>query len=315
MFGIMGNFKGVEMIYVNLLFEGYVIDEVFGIWFGDWVMFFLLLVYIVDWMIGLYLQEMFGIQVIVVVDVCMIVVVFFDVWLIVWGVVFWVWEKFKVGIEFIVVCEIDEMKWQVLVWVMLVVGKCVNVLFVGEFMLDQLVVEWVKVDELVLFKLCEWLGFGELWWVLFGVVLIFKEMFVFFVGIGILIVEIWGMLELSCVVIVSYFCDGWLGIVGKLFFGLQGKIVEDGEYLVCGLLVMKGYCKELVKIVEVIDFDGWLYIGDVFDIDFDGYLWVVDCKKELIINVVGKNMLLVNIENIILVVCFMVGVMMVIGDG
>lgn len=42
---------------------------------------------------------------------CMIVVVFFDVWLIVWGVVFWVWEKFKVGIEFIVVCEIDEMKW------------------------------------------------------------------------------------------------------------------------------------------------------------------------------------------------------------
>lgn len=78
---------------------------------------------------------------------------------------------------------------------------------------------------------------------------------------------------------------------------------------------MKGYCKELVKIVEVIDFDGWLYIGDVFDIDFDGYLWVVDCKKELIINVVGKNMLLVNIENIILVVCFMVGVMMVIGDG
>lgn len=55
MFGIMGNFKGVEMIYVNLLFEGYVIDEVFGIWFGDWVMFFLLLVYIVDWMIGLYL--------------------------------------------------------------------------------------------------------------------------------------------------------------------------------------------------------------------------------------------------------------------
>lgn len=83
-----------------------------------------------------------------------------------------------------------------------------------------MVVEWVKVDELVLFKLCEWLGFGELWWVLFGVVLIFKEMFVFFVGIGILIVEIWGMLELSCVVIVSYFCDGWLGIVGKLFFGL-----------------------------------------------------------------------------------------------
>lgn len=83
--------------------------------------------------------------------------------------------------------------------------------------------------------------------------------------------------------------DGRLGTVGKLLPGLQGKIAEDGEYLVRGPLVMKGYRKEPAKTAEAIDSDGWLHTGDVFDIDSDGYLRVVDRKKELIINVAGKT--------------------------
>ena len=109
--------------------------------------------------------------------------------------------------------------------------------------------------------------------------------------------------------------DARLGTVGKLLPGLEGKIAEDGEFLVRGPLVMKGYRKEPAKTAEAIDADGWLHTGDILEVDADGYLRVVDRKKELIINAAGKNMSPANIENTILAACPMVGVMITIGDG
>lgn len=66
--GTTGNPKGVEMTHANLLFEGYAIDEVLGIRFGDRVTSFLPSAHIADRMTGLYLQEMFGTQVTAVAD-------------------------------------------------------------------------------------------------------------------------------------------------------------------------------------------------------------------------------------------------------
>ena len=123
------------------------------------------------------------------------------------------------------------------------------------------------------------------------------------------------MSELSCAATASHPRDARLGTVGKLLPGLEGKIADDGEYLVRGPLVMKGYRKEPAKTAEAIDADGWLHTGDIFDVDAQGYLRVVDRKKELIINAAGKNMSPANIENTILAACPMVGVMIAIGDG
>jgi long-subunit acyl-CoA synthetase (AMP-forming) len=168
---------------------------------------------------------------------------------------------------------------------------------------------------LVLSKLRERLGFGELRWAVSGAAPIPKETLAFFAGIGIPIAELWGMSELSCAATVIHPRDARLGTVGKLLPGLEGKIADDGEYLVRGPLVMKGYRKEPAKTAEAIDADGWLHTGDIFDIDVDGYLRVIDRKKELIINAAGKNMSPANIENTILAACPMVGVMITIGDG
>lgn len=287
--GTTGNPKGVEMTHANLLFEGYAIDEVLGIRFGDRVTSFLPSAHIADRMTGLYLQEMFGTQVTAVADARTIAAALPDVRPTVWGAVPRVWEKLKAGIEFTVARETDEMKRQALAWAMSVAGKRANALLAGESMSDQLVAESAKADELVLSKLRERLGFGELRWALSGAAPIPKETLAFFAGIGIPIAEIWGMSELSCVATASHPRDGRLGTVGKLLPGLQGKIAEDGEYLVRGPLVMKGYRKEPAKTAEAIDSDGWLHTGDVFDIDSDGYLRVVDRKKELIINAAGKK--------------------------
>ena len=105
------------------------------------------------------------------------------------------------------------------------------------------------------------------------------------------------------------------GTVGKLLPGLEGKIAEDGEFLVRGPLVMKGYRKEPAKTAEAIDAEGWLHTGDILEMDPEGYLRVVDRKKELIINASGKNMSPANIENAILAACPMIGAMATIGDG
>ncbi len=313
--GTTGNPKGVEMTHTNLLFEGYALDAVLGIEFGDRVTSFLPSAHIADRMTGLYAQEMFGTQVTVVSDGRAIVAALPDVRPTIWGAVPRVWEKLKAGIEFMVSHEADETKRQALQWALSVAAKRAAALLAGESMPPDVAAEWARADELVLSKLRERLGFGELRWALSGAAPIPRETLAFFAGIGIPIAEVWGMSELSCAATASHPRDARLGSVGKLLPGLEGKIADDGEYLVRGPLVMRGYRKEPAKTAEAIDAEGWLHTGDIFDVDEQGYLRVIDRKKELIINAAGKNMSPANIENTILAACPMIGVMITIGDG
>jgi len=313
--GTTGNPKGVEMTHTNLLFEGYGLDAVLGIQFGDRITSFLPSAHIADRMTALYAQEMFGTQITVVSDGRAIAAALPDVRPTVWGAVPRVWEKLKAGIEFAVSHEEDDAKRQAMEWAMSVAAKRSVALLTGEPMSDEVAAEWAKADELVLSQLRERLGFGELRWALSGAAPIPKETLAFYSGIGIPLAELWGMSELSCAATVIHPREARLGAVGKLLPGLEGKIADDGEYLVRGPLVMKGYRKEPAKTAEAIDEDGWLHTGDICEVDADGYVRIVDRKKELIINAAGKNMSPANIENTILAACDMVGVMIAIGDG
>jgi len=313
--GTTGNPKGVEMTHTNLLFEGYGLDAVLGIQFGDRITSFLPSAHIADRMTALYAQEMFGTQITVVSDGRAIAAALPDVRPTVWGAVPRVWEKLKAGIEFAVSHEEDDAKRQAMEWAMSVAAKRSAALLTGEPMSDEVAAEWAKADELVLSQLRERLGFGELRWALSGAAPIPKETLAFYSGIGIPLAELWGMSELSCAATVIHPREARLGAVGKLLPGLEGKIADDGEYLVRGPLVMKGYRKEPAKTAEAIDEYGWLHTGDICEVDADGYVRIVDRKKELIINAAGKNMSPANIENTILAACDMVGVMIAIGDG
>jgi long-chain acyl-CoA synthetase len=313
--GTTGNPKGVEMTHTNLLFEGYGLDAVLGIQFGDRITSFLPSAHIADRMCCLYLQEMFGTQITVVSDGRAIAAALPDVRPTVWGAVPRVWEKLKSAIEFTVSHEKDDAKRQAIQWAMSVAAERGGAVLAGEPMSDELAADWANADELVLSKIREQLGFSELRWAISGAAPIPRETLAFFAGIGIPIAEVWGMSELSCAATASHPRDTRLGTVGKLLPGLEGKIADDGEYLVRGPLVMKGYRGEPAKTAEAIDAEGWLHTGDIFDVDAQGYLRVVDRKKELIINAAGKNMSPANIENTILAACDMVGVMIAIGDG
>ena len=313
--GTTGNPKGVEMTHASLLFEAYGLDAVLGSRFGDRTTSYLPSAHIADRMMALYPLEVFGTQVTPVADARAVAAALPDVRPTVWAAVPRVWEKLKAAIEFVVANETDEAKRQALQWAMSVAGKRAEALVAGGEISEELAAEWAQADELVLSKLRERLGFGELRWAVSGAAPIPKETLAFFAGVGIPISEVWGMSELSCAASVSHPDDTRLGTVGKLLPGLEGKVAEDGEYLIRGPLVMKGYRKEPAKTAEAIDADGWLHTGDIIEVDAEGYLRIVDRKKELIINAAGKNMSPANIENAILASCPMVGVMMTVGEG
>jgi long-chain acyl-CoA synthetase len=313
--GTTGNPKGVEMTHAHLLFEARALEAVLGVQFGDRATSFLPTAHIADRTMALYNQEVFGAQITVVSDARAIAAALADARPTIWGAVPRVWEKLKAAIEFAVAHEEDEAKRQALHWAMSVAAKRAAAMVAGEDLPDDVAAEWAQADELVLSQLRAKLGLDQVRWAVSGAAPIPKETLAFFSSIGIPIAEVWGMSELSCVASVSHPRDARLGTVGKLLPGLEAKIAEDGEYLVRGPLVMKGYRREPAKTAEAIDADGWLHTGDILDVDADGYLRIVDRKKELIINAAGKNMSPANIETTVMAACPMVGAMLAIGDG
>ncbi len=122
------------------------------------------------------------------------------------------------------------------------------------------------------------------------------EVLEYFRELGLTLNEAWGMSELSCFATVNPPGDVRLGTVGRALPGVELRLLEDGELLVRGPLVMKGYRNDPERTAEALDADGWLHSGDVATIDGDGYVRIVDRKKEIIINSAGKNMSPANIE-------------------
>lgn len=313
--GTTGNPKGVEMTHANLMFEAEALSAVVDVRPDDRATSYLPSAHIADRMMALYNQEMYGILVTVVSDVREIAVALPDARPTIWAAVPRVWEKLKAAIEFAVAHEPDETRRQALGWALSVADKRAAALLADEPLADDAAAEWAQADELVLSKLREKLGLDQLRWAVSGAAPIPRETLAFFVGIGIPIAEVWGMSELSCVASVSHPREARLGSVGRLLPGLESRIAEDGEFLVRGPLVMKGYRKDPAKTAEAVDADGWLHTGDILEEDADGHLRVVDRKKELIINAAGKNMSPANIENTIKAACPMIGAMVAIGDG
>ncbi|HEU0191561.1 MAG TPA: fatty acid--CoA ligase FadD11 [Mycobacterium sp.] len=313
--GTTGPPKGVEMTHANLIFEADALQNVLGIRFGDRITSYLPAAHIADRAMSLYNQEMFGVQVTVVPDPRAIGAALPDVRPTIWGAVPRVWEKLMAAVTFAADHEPDEGRRAAVQWALAVAAKRGAALINEGSVPDELAAEWAQADELVLSKLREKIGLDQLRWAVSGAAPIPPKTLGFFAGIGIPICEVWGMSELSCVASTAHPRDARLGTVGKLLPGLERKIADDGEFLVRGPLVMRGYRREPAKTAEAIDADGWLHTGDILSEDADGYLRVVDRKKELIINAAGKNMSPANIENTILSACPMIGVMATIGDA
>jgi long-chain acyl-CoA synthetase len=121
----------------------------------------------------------------------------------------------------------------------------------------------------------------------------------FFAGLGMAILDIYGMTETTGA-FASNAPDAFkLGTVGQVFPGMEVRIAGDGEICVRGPLTTPGYLHLPEQTAALIDADGWLHTGDIGSLDEDGFLSVVDRKKELIITAGGENVSPAAIESLL----------------
>lgn len=115
-----------------------------------------------------------------------------------------------------------------------------------------------------------------------------SELSHFFNGIGMPVLEGYGMTETCGPVCVSLPEDNRIGTIGMPMCGITAGIAEDGELVVKGPLVCKGYHNNPGVTAQQIT-DGWLHTGDLGDISEDGFISITGRKKDLIITADGKN--------------------------
>ncbi|MFN3535757.1 MAG: AMP-dependent synthetase/ligase, partial [Desulfatiglandales bacterium] len=121
------------------------------------------------------------------------------------------------------------------------------------------------------------------------------ELFEYFNSLGIPLREGYGQTESTGVIAVQRIDRPKWGFVGEPIPGVEVRIAQDGEILVRGKGVFKGYFKA-PKLTEETIVDGWLHTGDVGLVE-DGFLKILDRKKDIIITAGGKNITPAFIEN------------------
>ena len=121
----------------------------------------------------------------------------------------------------------------------------------------------------------------------------------FFDCLGLPIIEGYGMTEASPLISANPPADRRLGTVGKPVAGVTVRIADDGEIVVMGANIMKGYWQLPEATAETV-IDGWLHTGDIGTIDEDGYLHITDRKKDIIVDAGGENIAPQRIESLLL---------------
>lgn len=120
----------------------------------------------------------------------------------------------------------------------------------------------------------------------------------FFAALGLPLLQGYGQTEAGPVVSANPPWATKMHTVGKIFKNIEAKVAEDGEILLKGEMVMKGYWRN-EKATSKTVVDGWLHTGDIGRIDEDGYLELTDRKKDIIVNDKGDNVSPQRVEGLL----------------
>ncbi|MFF5369542.1 AMP-binding protein [Streptomyces sp. NPDC013187] len=313
--GTTGPSKGVELTHANLLAQAAGLAQVLDFRFGDRTTSYLPSAHIVDRFTCLYAQAVFGVQVTVVSDIKEIAKALPDCRPTIWCAVPRVWNKIKQAVELGIESEPDAARRRVAGEALEAGLRRTRLLQAGKPVDDELAAAYAEADAGVLSALRSRLGLDQVRWAVTGAAPTPPATLEFFAALGVPICEGWGMSELSCFGAVSPPAQARFGTIGTLLPGLEARQAADGELLVRGPSVTKGYRNDPDRTREAFDPDGWFHTGDVIVSDADDYLTIVDRKKDLIINEGGKNISPVTVETALTTASPLIGTAVAIGDS
>ncbi|MFJ1701909.1 AMP-dependent synthetase/ligase [Kitasatospora sp. NPDC088346] len=169
-------------------------------------------------------------------------------------------------------------------------------------------------DRLVYAKIRAAFG-GRLRGAVSGSAALAPEIGFFFKGAGVPVLEGYGLTETSAGSTVNRSEDYRVGTVGTALPGTEVRIAEDGEILLRGPGVMRGYHNLPEQTAEVLEPDGWFHTGDIGELDKDGYLRITDRKKDMFKTSGGKYVAPSEVEGKFKAICPFVSNILVIGNG
>lgn len=158
-------------------------------------------------------------------------------------------------------------------------------------------VQWTLADRLVASKIRARVG-GRLRLAVSGSAPLPKHIAEFFNGVGLRLIEGYGLTETSPVISVNPLERPRFGTVGCAVDGVDVAIADDGEILTRGPHVMQGYWRRPADTAAAI-VDGWFHTGDIGTLSDDGYLSITDRKKELLVTSGGKKVAPAPIESVL----------------
>jgi long-chain acyl-CoA synthetase len=183
-------------------------------------------------------------------------------------------------------------------WAVRVAREAVRWKAYGEEAPSWLHVRWKIADRIVYSRIRDGIG-GRFRAFISGGGPLSRELAEFFWAVGVPVYQGYGLTEASPVVSANYPGANRVGTVGQPIEHVNVRIAEDGEILVQGPCVMKGYYLKPEDTGAVISAGGWLATGDIGRLDEEGFLYVTDRKKDLFKTAAGKFVAPQPIENLL----------------
>ncbi|MGO8767471.1 MAG: AMP-dependent synthetase/ligase [Mycobacterium sp.] len=294
--GTTGPPKGVELTHANVMAEFSAVVELIDLRHTDRITSYLPHAHIADRVTGHYANMVLGVQVTDVADPRAIAQALPDARPTVWLGVPRVWHKIKAGIETKLGTEATGIRRRLALWAIDTGVRAARKTLAGKALSTSLAIRRTIADRLVLAKVRDALGLDQLRWGVTAAAPIPVETLEFFWGLGIPVYEVWGLSENAGGATSNRPGANKVGSVGKALRGVEISVADDGELLIRGPVVMRGYRHQPEKTADAIDADGWLHTGDIGTLDAEGFVTIVDRKKELLVNEAGKNLSPNNIE-------------------
>jgi long-subunit acyl-CoA synthetase (AMP-forming) len=313
--GTTGPSKGVELTHRNVLAQIIALNSgPMDVGLDDRALSYLPAAHVADRISGHAINLVTGIQITTVPDPREIAAALPDARPTVFFGVPRVWQKIKGGIETKLAAETGAKK-AIATWAVATGIAAARADLAGTGRGPLLDLQHRVAEKLLLGKVRAALGLADLRVASSGAAPIPPETLEFFLGLGFCVSEVWGMSETSGVATYTELDKPRPGSVGRPVDGVELRLADDGEVLVRGEIVTRGYRGMPEKTAEALDAQGWLHTGDIGTLDPDGYLRIIDRKKEMIINASGKNIAPSNIENAVKAASSLVGQVVALGEA